>query len=97
MNNYIDLLGDNYIDTSGQDYVEAGHYFTILDASHLMDNMGTVEFLREVARTMNNPIEQHIATQLLLIAEKHERVLYAMRRADEVLYAVNKDGVSENV
>lgn len=95
MNNFE--LTSNYIDTSDEDYVEAGHYFTILDASHLMDNMGTLEFLREVVRTMNNPIEQHLATQLLLIAEKHQRVLYSMRRADEVLYAVNKDGVGENV
>lgn len=70
---------------SNEDLAEAGHYYTILDTSHLIDDMGVLPFLREVTRTMNNPMEQHVLTQLLLIAEKYENVLLKMPRADEVL------------
>ena len=88
MNNSLDLFSNDkdYIDTSDVDYVEAGHYFTLLDASHLIDNMGVVPFLREATRLMNSPQEQHVLTQLLRIAETHERVLLKMERADEVLH-----------
>jgi hypothetical protein len=93
MNTNLELLSseENYIDATDIDFSEAGHFYTVLDSALLIDEMGVVPFLRDVTRHMMNPIEQHVLTQLLLIAEKHERVLYSMRRADEVLYEVNKD------
>jgi hypothetical protein len=96
MNNCLDL-DDNYIDATDIDFSEAGHFYTILDAALLIDEMGVVAFLRDITRHMNNPMEQHVATQLCRVAEKYEHILLKMRRADEVLYAVNKDGVGENV
>jgi hypothetical protein len=75
---------DNYL-VSDADLAEAGHFYTILDTSHLIDDMGVVPFLRDVTRYMNNPMEQHVLTQLLRIAEKYEHVLLKMDNADEVL------------
>lgn len=74
-----------------EDFREASEYYTLLDASHLIDDMGVLPFLRETVRTMNNPTEQHVLTQLLLIAEKYEHVMLKMKRADEVLYEVYRD------
>jgi hypothetical protein len=91
MNTNLELLSDNYIDATDIDFSEAGHFYTILDSALLIDDMGVVPFLRDVTRHMMNPMEQHVLTQLLLIAEKYEHVLLKMRRADEVLYEVNKD------
>lgn len=93
MNNYLELFPteQDYIDATDIDFSEAGHYYTVLDAALLMDEMGVVKFLREITRYMNNPMEQHVATQLYRIAEKHERVLLKMTPADQVLYEVNKN------
>lgn len=94
MNNSLDMFfnsEDNYIDATAIDFAEAGHFYTVLDAALLIDEMGVVPFLEQVTKSMNNPQAQHEATQLLLIAKKFEHVLLRMRRADEVLYEVNKD------
>ena len=82
---------ENYIDATAIDFAEAGHYYTVLDAALLIDDMGVVKFLEQATKSMNNPMEQHIATQLLRIAVKHERVLLKMTPADHVLYEVSKD------
>jgi hypothetical protein len=82
---------EDYIDATAIDFAEAGHFYTVLDAALLIDEMGVVPFLEQVTKSMNNPMEQHVATQLLRIAMKHERVLLKMTPADHVLYEVNKD------
>jgi hypothetical protein len=82
---------EDYIDATDIDFAEAGHFYTVLDAALLIDEMGVVPFLEQVTKSMNNPMEQHVATQLLRIAMKHERVLLKMTPADHVLYEVNKD------
>lgn len=94
MNNSLDMFfnsEDNYIDATAIDFAEAGHFYTVLDAALLIDDMGVVAFLEQVTKSMNNPMEQHIATQLLRIAQKHERALLKMIPADQLLYEVNKN------
>lgn len=75
---------------SDYDYNEAHRHYTMCDASNVIDYYGVLEFLRGVTPLMKNPQEQHILTQLLLIAEKYEHVLLKMDRADKVLYEVNR-------
>ena len=94
MSNNLDMFFDkeeNYIDATAIDFSEAGHFYTVLDAALLIDDMGVVAFLEQVTKSMNNPMEQHIATQLLRIAIKHERALLRMIPADQLLYEVNKN------
>jgi hypothetical protein len=71
-------------------YEEAHRHFVMCDSARLVDNFGVLSFLRHVTPLMNNPQEQHVLTQLLLIAEKYEHVLLKMTPADRVLYEVNK-------
>ena len=72
-------------DFDAYDYYEAHKHYTLCDASHVLDQFGVIEFLRGVTPLMKNPREQHVLTQLLLVAEKYEHVLLKMERADEVL------------
>jgi hypothetical protein len=78
-------------DFDDYDYYEAHKHYTLCDAAHVLDQYGVVEFLRGVSPLMKHPREQHVLTQLLLLAEKYEHVLLKMDRADRVLYEVNRD------
>jgi hypothetical protein len=91
----------SYIDTTKQfcleqqdfepyDYYEAHKHYTMCDAAHVIDQFGVIDFLRGVTPLMKHPQEQHVLTQLLLIAEKYEHVLLKMDRADRVLYEVKR-------
>lgn len=73
------------------DFLEAHNYFNAIDSAELIDDLGIVYFLRDVVPLMNNPMQQHMTTQLLLLAEKYEHVLLKTHRADEVLYEVNRN------
>jgi len=70
---------------SDYDYEEAHRHYTMCDSAGVVDYYGAVEFLRGVTPLMKNPQEQHVLTQLLLIAEKYEDILLKPQRADEVL------------
>ena len=71
-------------------YYEAHKHYTMCDAAHVLDQYGVIEFLRGVTPLMKHPREQHVLTQLQLIAEKYEHVLLKMEPADKVLYEVNR-------
>ena len=78
-------------DFDDYDYYEAHKHYTLCDAAHVLDQFGVLEFLRGVTPLMKHPREQHVLTQLQLIAEKYEHVLLKMEPADRVLYEVNRD------
>ena len=77
-------------DFDDYDYYEAHKHYTLCDAAHVLDQFGVLEFLRGVTPLMKHPREQHVLTQLQLIAEKYEHVLLKMEPADRVLYEVNR-------
>jgi len=89
MNNSLDFSLEQQ-DFNDYDYYEAHKHYTLCDAAHVLDQYGVLEFLRGVTPLMKHPREQHILTQLQLIAEKYEHVLLKMERADKVLYEVNR-------
>ena len=92
--NYIDSSTEQFCleqqDFDDYDYYEAHKHYTLCDAAHVLDQFGVLEFLRGVTPLMKHPKEQHVLTQLQLIAEKYEHVLLKMERADRVLYEVKR-------
>lgn len=70
---------------SYEEYEEMHQRINLFDTAEYLDDVGVVSYLEDAVCFMNNPMQKHLLTQLLLIATKHELLLLQATPADKLL------------
>lgn len=70
--------GSFELDSPVVDHAEAAEIYTLMDSANLVNELGAVSFLTKLVRMVDNPAEQHVLHQLLVVCNNAGHKLYRL-------------------